>query len=94
MLCWDLSFSEGCAQTQHAPTGATVSGKLTDLHNPQKQRWWVAPRAGDGAWPTASWRPSAGCGSPIPSSAPGRCSPSCGRRSQTWERAPGRSARR
>eukprot|EP00964_Phaeocystis_antarctica_P064812 scaffold39028_cov65-Phaeocystis_antarctica.AAC.8 len=46
------------------------------------------------AWPTASWRPSAGCGWQIPVSAPSRCSPSCGSSSQTWERAPGRSARR
>eukprot|EP00964_Phaeocystis_antarctica_P005797 scaffold3170_cov54-Phaeocystis_antarctica.AAC.1 len=46
------------------------------------------------AWPTASLRPSADCGWPIPSSAPSRCLPSCGSSSQAWERAPGRSARR
>eukprot|EP00964_Phaeocystis_antarctica_P019307 scaffold10671_cov55-Phaeocystis_antarctica.AAC.1 len=46
------------------------------------------------AWPTASLRPSEDCGWPIPSSAPSRCSPSCGSSSQTWERATRRSARR
>eukprot|EP00964_Phaeocystis_antarctica_P067899 scaffold41130_cov52-Phaeocystis_antarctica.AAC.1 len=51
-------------------------------------------RAGEVAWPTACLRPSADCGSPIPSSAPSRCSPSCASSSQTWERATRRSARR
>ena len=30
------------------------------------------------SWPTPSWRPSAVCTWPIPSSAPSHCSPSCG----------------
>ena len=43
---------------------------------------------------TASWRPSAGCTWLIPSSAPSRCSPSCGSSSPTWPRATRRCARR
>eukprot|EP00964_Phaeocystis_antarctica_P052136 scaffold30496_cov66-Phaeocystis_antarctica.AAC.1 len=72
---------------------------LTAPHR-RTRLWWLltrlsSPNLGrDAAWPTASWRPSAGCGWLIPSSAPSRCSPSCGSSSQTWERAPGRSARR
>eukprot|EP00964_Phaeocystis_antarctica_P003183 scaffold1696_cov49-Phaeocystis_antarctica.AAC.1 len=53
----------------------------------------VARWQGD-AWPTASLRPSADCGSLIPSSGLSRCSPSCGSSSQTWARATRRSARR
>ena len=43
---------------------------------------------------TASWRLSAGCTWLIPSSAPSRCSPSCGSSSPTWPRATRRCARR
>ena len=57
-----------------------------------------ARATGDVAWPKASWRPSAGCGWPIPRSAPSRCSlrgscsPSCGSSGRTWTRATRRSA--